>query len=106
MIPGPNIQSRAGKSKGKYGDWVNVHEKNADKPKSINWKESVVEWKEIVPEEALISYNNSTETMDAMFRELQKWRDYEVYEEVEESNQKTISVRWVLTEKEGKSKLG
>ena len=98
------ILSRAGKSKGKYGDWVNVHEKNADKPKSINWKESVVEWKEIVPEEALISYNNSTEAMDAMFRELQKWRDYEVYEEVEESNQKTISVRWVLTEKEGKVK--
>ena len=39
-----------------------------------------------------------------MFKELDKWRDYDVYEEVEDHGQQTISVRWVVTSKDGKPK--
>ena len=39
-----------------------------------------------------------------MFAELEKWREYDVFEEVENVGQKVISTRWVLTSKDGKSK--
>ena len=98
------IMSRAGKATGQYADWVNVHNKNTNKGYSVNWREEIEEWKEVEPEEVLISYAPSHDVMDAMFKELEKWRDYDVYDEVEDIGQKLISVRWVYTEKDGKSK--
>ena len=37
---------------------------------------------------------------DAKEKELKKWMDFNVYEEVKDEGQKSISVRWVMTEKD------
>ena len=41
------------------------------------------------------------EIKNAKKTELQKWKDFDVYKEVEDEGQKAISVRWVFTEGEG-----
>ena len=40
----------------------------------------------------------------AEIEELQKFRDFDTYEEVADEGQPTVSTRWVITEKEGKVK--
>ena len=37
---------------------------------------------------------------EAKLRELENWRDFNVYDEVQNTGQKTISTRWVVTSKE------
>ena len=41
------------------------------------------------------------EIKNAKTMELQKWKDFDVYEEVEDEGQKAISVHWVFTEGDG-----
>ena len=82
---------------------LNVLDEKENKSLSIDWKENVIEWKEVEPEEVLVSFVYSMEQMEAMFVELEKWREYEVFE-AENVGQKLISTRWVLTSKDGKTK--
>ena len=42
---------------------------------------------------------NEPKIRDAMNKELQQWKDYKTYREVYDRGQKTISTRWVVTEK-------
>ena len=98
------ILLRAGTARGKYKDWFNVHDKQSDTSYSVDWRQHIQEWEEIQPEEALISTSQSPEIAEAKLAELNKWKEFDVYEEVANDEQKTISVRWVLTAKEGKTK--
>ena len=47
---------------------------------------------------------NVSEVLESKFAEIQKWKQYDVFEEVENNGQKAISTRWVVTEKESKIK--
>ena len=73
------IISKAGKSGGKHGNWLNVHDKEENKALSMDWTNNVKEWKEVEPEEELVSYVYSSDQMEAMFVEMDKWQEYGVY---------------------------
>ena len=60
--------------------------------------QNVSSWKNI-SEEVLISKNETFEVIEANLRELEKWKNNKVYQEVDDENQSKISVRWVITEK-------
>ena len=47
----------------------------------------------------LSSVNNNTEVFHAKVKELDNWKIHEVYSEVEDVGQDSISVRWVVSEK-------
>ena len=96
------IISRAGKaSSAKYSTWLNVQDVETQEISPIDWK-NVQEWKELPVEEVLISNGyNPDELLSAKFEEIKKWKDYDVYTEVENVGQKVISTRWVNTVKDG-----
>ena len=54
------------------------------------------------PEEVLLTGSKLLDmtVLETKLNELDKWKSYEVYEEVPDNGQKTISVRWVCTEKD------
>ena len=45
------------------------------------------------------SAENSQEVLQEQKDELDKWKDYQVYEEDEDAGQDTITTKWVVTEK-------
>ena len=47
----------------------------------------------------MYSAENSQEVPQAQKDELDKWKEYQVYEEVEDAGQDAITVKWVVTEK-------
>ena len=49
-------------------------------------------------EEILLGFENKR-VMEAKEKELQSWKENNVYEEVETVGQKVISIRWIVTEK-------
>ena len=91
--------SRAGKSTGKYGQCFNLQK---DSDGSIDWVDmdkDFTEWKMIPNEEEVLVLFNSDKVKAAKDSEMQNWIDNKVFSEVENIGQKTISVRWVVTEK-------
>ena len=98
------ILSRAGKLSGRNKFCYNV-EKDSDGSKG--WMDlSKVNDLSVVPDEVeMIIMFNSEAVTKAKETELKKWKANSVYEEVENSGQKLMSVRWVVTEKIKDAKL-
>lgn len=100
------VTSRAGKATGQYKSHWNI-----DNDGSISQIDTnKVEWKPAVTEDVIystdviyksqqVSSEVDKATVDAKRRELDNWVMNEVYEEVEDIGQDTISVRWVITPK-------
>ena len=64
-----------------------------------------IETKNVYATEIPKRFHEHPEVKEAKEAELQKWKQYEAYEEVAKENQDTISMRWVVSEKdEGKVK--
>ena len=61
-----------------------------------------LEWYMKNPEEVQLTESKLLDmtALEAKLNELDKWKKYEVYEEVPDNGQKTISVHWVYTEKD------
>ena len=108
------LHSRAGKATGKYGTHWNLVDGNS----LIELNMNEVEWRspshnsdssddseyvdteheEVHLSEVFVSTVDE-QTLSAKTKELESWKMEEVYEEVEDSGQETISVRWVITPK-------
>ena len=91
------ILNRAGKKKGINKNCYNV-EKSCG---SRGWvkMEGIQDLKLISDESQMLIFFNSTEVMEAKEKEIENWIDNDVFEEMEDNGQQTISVRWVITEK-------
>ena len=93
------VLGRAGKAKGQYKDCFNI-EKDTDG--SLGWVDfgkDFSEWQIVADDVELLVLFNSDEVMVAKMKEIENWDANEVYEEVENIGQATISVRWVVTSK-------
>ena len=93
------IVNRAGKERGMYHNWYNVRDLNTREISSINW-DAVRKWRPISNSEyVLISTNdmNSEDLLNAKLKELKKWRDNDVYEQITFQRQSYITLRWVNT---------
>ena len=101
------IISRAGKASGKYKNWYNVRNENNDE-RSIDLERH--DWQKIPETEINITETSSNKSLDsseiniAKEIELEKLAQFETYEEVADCGQKVLSTRWVITNKDGKTK--
>ena len=108
------VVSRAGKASGKYSQWINIHPDDGE-IKAVDFGNDIQDWKYLEhgtldPENAFeeniteifisSSNENNVKVVTAKKLELVNWKDFNVYEEVEDKGQSAISVRWVCTEKE------
>ena len=102
-----SVLSYQPKKNSAYNYWLNIQMSGEDSPKSINWTH-VEEWKHKEAPITAVYLTKSQEAdqdiVDAKFDELEKLKKNEVFEEVPNTGQRTISSRWVFTEKlkEGK----
>ena len=105
------VMSRGGKATGKWKDCFNVQEENSDaiywidtrrfEMKLLKEMEEEEEGNEVMLCERLIK----KEIEEAKEREIESWRENDVFEEVEwTEGMKVIKTRWIITEKmkEGK----
>ena len=97
-----DVISRAGKATEKYRNFLNIEDKETDQIKCIVWKEEVKEWIPVNTEQVLMTGTklHNLSVAEAKLKELQKWKNYEVYEEIPNEGQRIISCRWVCTEKQ------
>ena len=118
------ILSCAGKATGKYRNWRNVV-RDDDSIVALDWLSQIDRWEPLHGEnsdegseeesqhsdedttvnEALMASakDNELEKKVEMAKEmeLESWKNFNVYKEVRNEGQKAISVRWVITEKDG-----
>ncbi|XP_057305251.1 uncharacterized protein LOC130642182 [Hydractinia symbiolongicarpus] len=96
------VLSAQPKRSGTYKNWVNVSNDGDRKPKSINWND-VSKWVELENPEFPVYMCDvdmfSQEVVDAKERELQNLKENDVFEEVPDTGQTTVSSKWVITEK-------
>ena len=92
------IMSRAGKSTGQYKFSYNI-EKNDGSIECVDLLRDVSRWRRIGDNAEVLIARATDEVFQAKMRELQVWKDNDVYEEVSDRGQNTVFVRWVITEK-------
>ena len=106
------IHSRAGKSTGKYSGWRNIQFQDGE-IEAIDWENDVSSWKldnnDTAPvstenDASILIVKNASEEYEAKKKELESWREFNVYEEVRNEGQKVITTRWVITSKKDKIK--
>ena len=95
------IIGRAGKATGQYNTWFNVRNENGEEM-SLDLNR-VKEWRKIDEQVNIVLIpryrHNEQECVLAKQEELQKLKDFETYEEVEDKGQNRISTTWVLSMK-------
>ena len=101
------VLGRGGKantrSNTKYHSYVNILDES-NEIACIDWN-GVKDWRELPAEEVLITDDfNPDDLLAAKLKEIDKWNEYEVYTEVENTGQKCISTRWVNTYKDDEIK--
>ena len=108
VIQDAEILSRGGKATGLYKSFMNVRFLKDNSLDCIDWN-LVEKWKPKMSSEVLLTNSPSPNpnVHEAMIEELNKWKENEVYEVVDDVGQKFISVHWVITEKiiDGRPKL-
>ena len=90
----------AGKATGQNKYWFNIKNLDTGNFYSIDFNK-VKKWK-YLQEEILINSSNDSENikiLDAKMKEISKWKDHKIFEEVVDKGQNTVSVRWVITKK-------
>ena len=94
--------SRGGKAGGVNNSYFNVKNVNTNALSGIRF--DTVDWVKLNTE-SVYHIENAHDVIVAQKRELDNWKEHNVYEEVEDTGQDVITTRWVFTEKiqEGKS---
>ena len=96
------VLSRGGKAK--CGNWHFLNIKEGTDEKCVSFKDTT--WKDIQPTDEVLlldsDLNDKEKFETAKIQELEKWKQMNVYKEVPNTGQSTISTRWVLTKKVSK----
>ena len=100
------VTGRAGKATGKNKYWYNIKEDLSEEKKSINLEQ--VDWELLngVANVNIVQKNECriNEITEAKLTELEKLCHFDTYQEVQDCGQYTLSTRWVITDKDGKTK--
>ena len=96
------VHSRGGKVSGKYCNWFNVKNVHSGDIEAIDWKEKIEAWHPIDIEPVWITGTKLDDLAvdEAKAKELLSWQEHNVYTEVANEGQTTISTRWVCTTKD------
>ena len=100
-----NILSRGGSARGVNKMYMNIKVQGEDKPKGVFWDRYVDIWKSVENIENVVLFLNESDefkqpVIKAKENELENWRRNKVYIKVKDTGQKTVSSRWVITEKQ------
>ena len=90
--------SRAGKVKGKNKGHFNIRDPATGLYGCYNFDSDIMEW-EPVPSQTLITNMDKGSVLVAKRKELDSWKNKNVYVEVPYAGQNLISTRWVITTK-------
>ena len=93
------IVTRAGKVGGKYENCFNFRKDTDNSVSCADFYKDFSEVRSIPDSEETLVAVNSDAVWTAKCEEMESWKRNNVFEEVMYENQKTISVRWVVTEK-------
>lgn len=101
------VISRAGKATGRNKAWYNVRDNETNEEISINLER--LEWKLVKEHEAEVNIITGSEIGKekcdiAKQQELEKLIEFDTYEEVKDIGQKSVSTRWVITNKDGNAR--
>ena len=100
------VTGRAGKATSKNKYWYNIKEDLSEEKKSINLEQ--VDWELLngVANVNIVQKNECriNEITEAKLTELEKLCHFDTYQEVQDCGQYTLSTRWVITDKDGKTK--
>ncbi|XP_053390667.1 uncharacterized protein LOC128553511 [Mercenaria mercenaria] len=98
------VIGRAGKATGKNKHWYNILEDTSKEKKSINLEQ--VDWELLTDNVNLVLKNRdvNSNVTEAKMAELQKFKQFNTYEEVNDCGQNTLSTRWVITSKNEQTK--
>ena len=88
----------------------NIRSKDTEEVSQVDFKNEVLEWKHIVEDEAtpviyLCSDREKEKIKEAMELEIENWKKNQVFEEVVDVGQETISVKWVMKDKHKDGKV-
>ena len=92
------VLPRAGKSSDKNKMWFNLKDFTYNKHLSVDFSQ-IKGWKNSEEEVLTADFRDNIEILQWKEIELNNWITHNVYEEVEDSNQKEISIQWVITQK-------
>lgn len=93
------VNSRADKATGKYRYHLNIQSPKDNEIDVLDFSSDVVEWHPITEEVMIASNKNQDSIEAAKEKELRNWKDNNVYCEVEDNEQYTITCRWVIETK-------
>ena len=98
------VTGRGGKATGKHADWYNIARVDNSEEQCVNLGQTQFEIVDDVLEEIHVvnvprDKKNSEECLKAKLQELEKLKEFEVYDIVDNIGQETISTTWVLTMK-------
>ena len=88
----------------KWKDSYNIKETDSGRKYWINLRE-YDNIRRVIEEEEVLLGCESDKILEAKKNEFESWKRNNVYEEVRDEGQKTMSVRWVITNKEKEGKL-
>ena len=97
-----SILSRAGKAGGRHPNWLNVKNLDTGEIKAIDF--TYIDWSPVI-EEVQYTEALSHGEVQAQQQELERWKRYNVYSEVEDKGQSTVTTRWVWSEKRENGKI-
>ena len=104
------ILSKGGKATGRNKDYLNVKVVGEDDPRGIHWDSHVQEWETVDAVENVLLLTKTSELSEKVIKakdaEVQNWIRNNVFTKVEDNGQRTISARWVITEKESVDSKG
>ena len=93
------ILSRGGKASGKYSTFYNIEDCVSHEKQCIDFK-SLNNWETHDEQILVASKVSSSDVNNVKQLELSLWKKFNVYDEVLDENQKTLSTRWVITNKD------
>lgn len=83
----------------RQGAWRRIRNPDTDETQWYDFNTDIEEW-EPVASEVLVTNNDKESVLTAKIKELENWKNNQVYEEVPYHNQHLISTRWVMSTKE------
>ena len=92
------VLGRAGKCKGKNKTWFNLKDITADKHISVDFNQ-IKGWKNLEEDVLIADSSDNLEILEVKQAELRNWTTNNVYEEVDDNDQKVTSLGWVLSQK-------
>ena len=93
------VHSRAGKATRKYHYHLNIQSPKNNKIEEYDFSSDIVEWHPITEDVIIVNNKDLNSITAAKEKEFKNWRDNDVYCEVEDEGQNTVSCRWVIETK-------